>query len=236
MRMKHLLTVCALLLVASPARADLIVINANHFQPGTDLSNLFSGLSMSHLRNEFNVDGPGGAHLYRPIASPVYAVSTHQAPGLLSVGGTGYELLDYNRCYDGGGSPSGCLDYSVLELRFDSPTDFLQFDSRSFSDDPGVLAYDTLGNLIDLRTHGLRTFTWTRLDAPDSPVDSILTVSRDQANIARVVYAGWGGHATPLRISYSVPEPATFGLMALGFLGAAFFPRRNRNTPQIRHR
>lgn len=221
-----LLALALLTAGAVPARADLIVINANHFQPGTDLSNLFSGLSMSKLRNEFNINDPIGAHLYRPIASPVYAVSTHQAPGLLSVGGTGYELLDYNRCYDGGGSPSGCLDYNVLELRFDSPTVFLQFDSRSFSDDPGVLAFDTLGNLIDLRTNGLRTFTWTRLDAPDSPVDSILTVSRDQADIARVVYAGWGGHATPLRISYSVPEPTTFGLMALGLLG--LFRRRNR--------
>jgi len=214
--------------LAAPARADLIVIDANHYRPGTDLTTLFSGLSMAHLHNDPNHDGTSGRELYRPIASPVYAVSTHHAPELLSVGGLSRELVSYTICAGSVNGSSECPQYDVLELRFDAPTDLVQIDSRWFSDQPGILAYDALGNLLRTWGNGINS-PLVRYSETHTPVGndwaSTLTLESDQPLIARIIYGGLAGPATPTRVAYNVPEPTTLVLITLGLVGARLLSR-----------
>lgn len=212
---------------ASSARGELIVVDPNEYSLGTDLSTMFAGLSMAHLSNQPNQDGVDGRQLFEPVASPVYAVSTYHAPTILSVGGMSRELLDYAGCSETVfGTLIYCSLYDVLELRFDSPTNFVQIDSRSFSDGPDILAYDALGNRIAGWGYGGYTFTATPADSESWA--STITLSRDQGDIARIVYGGLIGNSTPTRITYSVPEPTTLGLMGLGVLGSGLFSTYRR--------
>jgi PEP-CTERM motif len=224
-------TLCAVVLLtafAMPARADLIVVDPNDFAVGTDLSTLFPGLTMAKLTNLPNSDGLNGFPTYQPVASPVYAVSTYHVPDGLSVGGHTVDLLDYWDCSRSiSGSPWCGSSWNVLELRFDSPTDFLSIDTRFFMDTPDIIAYDAFGDVLDLRAQGSRRDTYSDLTFPGGWSFGTITVERTHADIARVVYGGYIGNTTPVRIVYGVPEPTTLGLMGLGLFGVALLKRRS---------
>ena len=241
MRMKHLLTASALVLfmcVASPARADLIVINPNDYAPGTDLSTLFPGLTMTTWTNRPNSDGTNGRATYQPVASPVLAISNSQVPDGLSIGGQTYVMLEYEFCSRS--SPStGSIDcsagWNVLELHFDSPTDFLSIDTRFHTDTPRIVAYDSLGNLLNLGAQGTQSDTLTIPNASGGTSEMNSTIQRESADIARVLYGGYLGSSTPVGISYRVTEPTTLGLLSVGFACAAFARARRRSPHRFRH-
>jgi hypothetical protein len=205
--------------LASQARADLIVVNPNDFASGTDLSTMFHGVTMAHLRNEANQDGPNGGAAFRPVAAPVYAISTYHDPTTLSIGGMGIDVDAYDACSRGVGWQ--CSWYDVLEVRFDDPTNFFQIDSVFYSDGPSILAFDVLGNRI-------YDFVTTYSIRPDYSGAATITLTHATSDIARVVYGGVSGNATPTRISYNVPEPLTLGFMSLGLAAAGLFARRRQ--------
>jgi hypothetical protein len=228
---KHFRAACAAFLlsgVASAAGASPITINPNDFPFGTDLSTMYAGVTLSHLRNEPNHDGVDGREVFRPIASAVYAIPTYHAENVLSIGGFGMEVYGYERCRQMGpmGSlSSDCSNYDVLDLSFHTPTSFLEVSSIFFSDGPSILAYDVSGNPIAFAPGEFET-TYTPVDANNSPIASTITLTRAQSDISRIAFGGVEGNSTPLEITYKVAEPATAGLLLLGVAGAAAFRRR----------
>lgn len=236
--MRTALTVLGLIVtLASPARADLIVIDPNDFAPGTDLSNLFPGLSMARITNLPNSDGPLGLPSYQPIYSPVSAVSSGHVPaGLLSLGGVTYNLNRYDPCATRGWGEACREGWEVLELVFDSPTEFVSIDTNFNLDTPELLAFDILGNHLDLTVQGTRQYTYSNVLQP-GPSFGNMTVNRNSADIARIVYGGNVGYTTPIAVSYRVPEPTTLGLLGIGLVCTCLYGarrgRRGRSTSAI---
>ncbi len=226
---KFFLAACAALVlsVASTAEATPITINPNDFPFGTDLSAIFSGVTLSHLTNDPNSDGVAGREVFRPVAAPVYAIPTNHTGSNLSIGGFGLEVSDYGACRDAGATGlafGGCSDYDVLDATFHSPTGFLEIKSIFFSDGPSILAYDQAGNRI---TFGAGEYVATNTPlAANNSVASTIVVRRAQSDIAKIVFGGVEGNATPVEMTYKVAEPTTMGLMLLGVAGAAAFRRR----------
>ena len=229
---KRFIAVCAALFLsgaASTAWATPITINPGDFPFGTDLSTIFSGVTLSHVKNAPNTDGVDGRQVFRPVASAVYAIPTHHTAGGLSIGGFGMELNDYRDCRNAGanGLLFGCSSYDVLDVSFDKPTGFLEVRSIFFSDGPSILAYDLAGNQIAFAL-GEYVVATTALDPDNSSSASTIMLKRSQADISKIVFGGNGGNSTPVEITYKVAEPATMGLMLLGVAGAAAFRRRRR--------
>jgi hypothetical protein len=225
---RTLLAIVFVAVAAAPARADLILIDANAYVAGTDLSELFLGSSLLHLTNQQNTDGMDGRELYRPTGAPVLALTNFHSPDVLSIGSFASHLDDYDACSRATlGSLFACRSYDVLELRLDNPTNFIAIDSIWFSDSPGIRAYDAAGNLLNLTGPGsLYTHVGGVLNLPNSPTASTITLNRSQADISRIVFGGEAGNSTPLRISYNVPEPATLSLVGLGLAGVGLFRKR----------
>jgi hypothetical protein len=126
-------TLCAVGLfvgLASPVRADLIVVDPNNSSQGTNLSTLFPGLTLSRVTNQ-----PGST--FQPVATSVFATGTYHAPGTLSFGGPASDIDRYDACSTLGSS-FNCA-YSVFEMRVDGGTNFFQLDSIFFSDSPGII-------------------------------------------------------------------------------------------------
>ncbi len=128
------------MLTASPARADLIVVNAADYPLGTDLSTAFDGLAISRLTQ-------AGDPTFNPFVSPVNTVVSYPISAQ-SLGAT-RGLSEYETCRTAAGASISCLaGFSVLEFTFAAPTDFFQIDGHFFTDPNYLLAYDVLGNLI----------------------------------------------------------------------------------------
>ena len=198
--------------IALPAHADPIVVDPNSFAVGTDLSSMFTNLTMARLTNT--------------SSSPVLGVSSLHTDGGLSLGGTAFDVNSYDACSTGS---ILCGPYNVLELRFANPTNFVQIDTLGFTDGPGLLAFDILGNRIDLGG-GFAPFTGLTsvVLLPGSRYAATQTLSREHADIARIVYGGYNGTTTAARLAYNVPEPATLAILSMGLFGAAFLTRRRR--------
>lgn len=214
---KALRTFCAVGFVvglAAPAYADLMVIDPNNTSQGTNISTLFPGVTLSRLTNQ-----PGST--FNPISTSVFSRETYHNPGALSIGGPASDLDQYEACSTRGFSLT-CA-YAVLEVRFTGGTDFFQLDSVFFSDLAGILVYDLSGN---------RLYGYDSLFTPRNTYDgaATFTMSRERADIGRIVFGGLYGAATATRISYNVPEPMTLGFMGLGMLGAGLFARRRRGA------
>jgi len=200
--------------LASPARADLIVIDPNAYAQGTNLSTLFTGVTLSRVTNQAGT-------AFRPVSTSVFATPTYHQPGILSLGGPATDIDRYDACSTLGAS-FNCA-YNVLELRFTGGTNFFQLDSIFFTDMPGIIVYDTAGN---------RLSGYTSLFTPRNTFDGAgtFTMTRGTADIGRVVFGGLFGAATTTRVSYNVPEPMTLGFMTLGLVGAGVFARRRQKA------
>ncbi len=223
-----------LLLSVAPASANEIVISADDYALGTNLSGMFEGLTISRLTNQPNQNGPDGREAYLPIASDVLIARINTQA---TIGGFASLLWEYEDCLLGNGTTRTCDPYSVLEIRFDTPTDFIQIDGIHQVDAPDFYAYDSAGNRLNsgVAITGNAYAAgggYTRLTSGPDPMNphayltSSLAMQRDQSDIVRVVYAGVGGASSARRITYRVPEPSTLLLLSIGAL--AF--RRSREA------
>ncbi len=198
---------------ASRAQADMIVVNASDYPLGTDLSTMFTGLTMSRLSQTTGAT-------YNPTISGVHTVIDYPIP-VPSFGGT-FGLSEFLACSAAGGQPSiGCLDgYNVLEFTLAAPTDFFEIDGYFFTDPNFLVAFDEQGNIVPF-------FSRTYESGIGGTTRSILTASRERASITRIVYGAYSATTvTPTRIRYNVAEPATLALVGLGVAGALLRRRK----------
>ena len=205
--------------LASPAQAALININASDYASGTNLTALtFPTLTIDMLSQ-------AGGSTYAPTVSPVTIGTAWPNPAESAMSLTsGFE--SYESCVRG--SIFATCQYSVLELRFDTPTDMVSLTGRFFSDAPFMFAFDSLGNRIaSFGRFGPGGVTATFTSVAGSS-QSEYTLTRASRDIARIVYGG-DSNVSPTRVSYQVPEPATLSLVGLGLAGAAFLRRRKRS-------
>jgi hypothetical protein len=229
--------------MSTPARADLITLDAASVALGVDVSDAFDGLTMQRI----STPGFPPAQTYSElVVGPVITSAPHY--GLF--GGTtvsfgqfdgGYGL-PYDWCYTYGQCANVGF-FSVLELTFNVPTNFVQIIGDAAPGlDPMLFAYDRDGALIThckpFTSGGENPgcdFTFTELEDGIpyiiNDVRQTVSLTSDQRNIARVVFGGSTGGAQATVISYEVPEPSSLLLLGLGAVGL-LRASRQRETQQ----
>lgn len=198
--MRHSLVASLLVVLCSisvPAFADIITINSTLYPSG--LPDHFEGLVMSRLQQPWVSSAPA---VYAPrVGAGDFSMTN------------GWE--NYDDCYQRGQATprfSCTMGFSLIELRFDAPVDFILLNSSYGSDAPRIWAYDVLGNMIG--NIGAYDYNPTATGAT-----SHLMVSHAERDIARIVVGGALGNARITEVRYNVTEPTTLGLMAVGLLG-----------------
>jgi len=226
MRFRHSIAVLVLVGVfASPAKADIIVLDPNAYAIGTDVSEILPGLSMSVV---------AGQSFWEATHSPVVVTAGGYGSdfGSLDLGRTYFaEYLE--RCTPGAGGTGRECDhqYRLQELTFDAPTNFIQISAAAGADGFAMYAYDAAGNRI-----GSCGFLWgstygnpgcvNLLASSVSVNHGAMTFQREQGDISRVLFGGLAGTASITGVQYSVPEPSSLAAILIGV--AAFQLRRRR--------
>ena len=227
-------------LLTPAANAALITIDADSHAAGTDISHAFDGISLAHLTfvpgsglRRDGVYAAGCADVGNPnseCSALGPASFGHQADnGTISNTwvwtdfGSRYCLtLGYTYCES---SP-----HDILEVTFDSGTDFVQFNSTFFSDMVDAFALDTAGNFIDLRKeHDVHQAPWS---GARFGFETVTLTALNGGNISRLYLAGSGGWSSVDRLTYSVPEPETLALMLVGLVGAGVSARKRLKQAQ----
>jgi len=102
-------------------------------------------------------------------------------------------------------------EINVLGIRFFEPVQYLELRSLASQDMAYVWAYDMTGNLVASLRQTVPTSTntggWYLQD---------LEITRNQADIAYVVFGGGGTPARLNQITYDVPAPAPLALLGVG--------------------
>lgn len=202
-RLLALFTGLALTLSTSIASAILITVDPDDFADGTDISNAFSGITLSAIDGGNNV----------LLTSSVFS----QASSLAS---TGTQVFGHDGIFT-----QTWANGLVGDLRIDflQATDFVSIDiiaNNGF--DPGFLeAYDSSGTLLD------SFVTQGDLGSGTSETASISSAS---ANIAYVIASGLSGNDVGLdNLTYNsatVPEPTVLALLSFGLLGIGIAKRK----------
>lgn len=200
--MKRVLVVCIVALAASAAQA-MVVIDADAFAPGTDISNAFPGVTLSAI-------GPG----WNGATGVVVAVDPtdfNPSTGSLVFGS------------DDASWPSLWREAGLLQLRvdFSSPVSNVMLDFISDDDsDIGVLyAYDASNTLLDSAMTGALGY------------NSVGTLTVTGGGIAYVIAGGNSVSSAlgldNLRYDGVVPAPAAIMLGSIG-MGLVGWLRRRR--------
>jgi hypothetical protein len=229
------LTFVCCLFGGSPAGADLITFNSSSFAVGVDVSEALDGITLQRLSQ----GGPSGPRTYAPTITPVLTSTGWYGPSqtLFSGGSLGYDAYHY--CSTLGRNPEyqgfSCLNgYSVLELNFDAPTNFVSLVGYFGMDAPGMIAYASDGTLLGgCGTTGagispgcLQTFAYLGTTPPFGDYRSTLSITSSSHDISRIVWGSFAGASFLGAITYNVPEPGTLLLSAIGLAG--FFIARSR--------
>lgn len=233
--MRRTLALALLLGMSFGANATLVTIDPDDYALGTDLTHAGPGLTLQTLSQR-------GITYYDPAILPVIAAdcasssvrcgdpdytsefgsTTSSVYGVIenwygcsSVGHTGY-------CRDG---------FRVLDMVFDSPTDYLQIETGWGSDPPAFMAFNSAGERVLYCSAFQASCGNGAVQTQTVGVGehwSIMTVQLASADIARVVFGGQMGGANIGEITYNVhvPEPGTLALLSLGLLGAGLARRR----------
>lgn len=112
---------------------------------------------------------------------------------------------------------------NVVGVRFFEPVQYLELRSLTGPDMSYVWAYDMAGNLIDSLRQTIPTSTTI-----GGRHFQNLEITRNQADIAYVIYGGGGTSARLNQITYDVPAPAPIALLCMGLTFAGLMRPRKR--------
>ena len=202
-RLMALFTCLALTLFTSMANAILITVDPDDFADGTDISNVFSGISLSAI------DGGNNILLTNSVFSQTSSLAS-----------TGTQVFGHDGIFTQTWAQGLVAD---LRIDFIQATDFVSLDiiaNNGF--DPGFLeAYDSTGTLLG---------SFTTQGNLGSGIPETATISSGSANIAYVIASGLGGNDVALDNlifnSATVPEPTVLALLSFGLLGVGIARRK----------
>ncbi|MFC4311725.1 hypothetical protein ACFPN2_21750 [Steroidobacter flavus] len=192
------------LMATAAAHADFTTLDADPYAAGTDVSNISDHVTLSRLT------WANGAYQSSPVTSASCGTGVNPFCNSLGVASFGSYTVDnmttvqtclVDPTYAGCASPA----QHILELTFDTETDFVQFDATYRNNNPVFLAFDAAGNVVTLTTQVtyLSTFTGSNLFG-----HQLLTLTSASANIKRLWIAGDSGRSSLVNI-IDFQRPAT---------------------------
>jgi len=229
-----LLLILANCAVCAPAWAVLVTIDPDDYAPGTNLTNLIPGVSISSFSSPGNgtfsfsdvyaaqdaacLLGPGNC---RAVTGA--NVFTMDASGIFNSNQGWFDSPNARRCFaDVGTGSCSSENFRALVISFDNPTDYVQISGWFTSDWPLLYAFDSSRTLIG---GGSEEGIMQHDTSAATRYQSSLT------NISFVVAAGWAASSTLDAFVYndvSVPEPGTAVLFGLALVGFAASRRTSR--------
>jgi len=180
------------------------IVDADAFADGTDISNAFTGITLSAI-DFSNCDGK------------VYAETDSLASTGSNVFGNSSTAF-YNEWHEDDNNFSSC---PALKVVFDSSVLSVTIDAigNNGSDYGRLKAYSSSGTLLD---------TYDTSQLITGTVET-MSISRSSADIGYIIAGGAEDHGDTVHLdnlNYVVPEPATVALLGLGSL--ALIRRRRR--------
>ena len=202
-RLMALFTCLALTLFTSMANAILIIVDPDDFVDGTDISNAFSGITLSAIDGGSNV---------------IATTSVYSQTSLLA--STGTQVFGHDGIF-----VETWANGLVGDLRIDfmQATDFVSLDIiANNGSDPGFLeAYDSTGTLLG---------SFTTLGNLGPGTSETASISSSSVNISYVIASGLFGNDVALdHLTYNsvtAPEPTVLTLLGLGLFGIGVARRK----------
>jgi hypothetical protein len=209
MRSIKLLT-CVSILAATTAGAATLTKNPRAYAVGTDISNAYTGVTLTWLDN---VPGTVG---YAPTQNPVIVGICAHAACLLfdnahTIGGNTYEAMDHRSCYNanqlGMSVPECGSSYELLQATFDEPTDFVEFHWTALQDPPLMTAYNAAGAEISVcQPLGGNSCITTHKFSPGGEKMGTIRISLRTATIKKIVVGSFGAGTRLYMMQFNVPS------------------------------
>ena len=243
------------LVEAKHAAASMVTVDAGAYTPGTDISNVIPGVTLSALVNYTafpgsvqvigvsdvttiactatsspNAPPPSctpGSSLFTPLSPPIGAPS--------GVRPFFYEDTSIVSCFQNQTLLTTCpQSSSLLKISFSNPTDFFQANWQTDNDLTGVFAVNSAGQLVSYCLNPGTGCTQVQTSSiPGGVKTGYVGVQSSTDNIAAVYVGGWTSSTGVDSFTYdaavAVPEPGTLCLLGAGIAAIGFARRRRTN-------
>lgn len=242
-------------LATEPASASMVTVDASSYSPGTDISNVIPGVSLSALVN-YSAN-PGSAQVVGISDVTTIACGATSGPNSPPPSCTPGSSL-FTPLSPPAGAPSGIYPFffedpgvgtcianqtllttcpyssSLLKITLSNPTDYFQATWQTTNDVSGLFAVNSAGQLVAFCMDPAAGCTNVQTSSiPGGVKTGAVTLQTSSDDIAAVYVGGWTSTTGVDSFTYdkvvAVPEPGTMSLLgaALATIG---FARRRRRT------